>query len=86
MFKTDRFLFTATTIEIEIYEPIDYKKQLIVSIPALAEVVWVNKIKESNRYQGSNRYNVGLKFARIKKEDQDKVVRYVKEKFQKWGF
>lgn len=85
MFKTDRPFSPATPIELEIYGPTDYKKQLIISIPALAKVVWVDKIEEGSRYKGSNRYNVGIQFVRIKKEGQAKVIKYIKESLKKRG-
>lgn len=82
-FESDKFIPPSTFIEMEIYQPLDYLKSRIVSIYALANVVWVKEIKKGDRYKGSNRYIGGVKFTKISKQDRGIIVNYMKEKFKK---
>ncbi len=84
-FESDKFIPPSTFIEMEIYQPLDYLKSRIVSIYALANVVWVKEIKKGDRYKGSNRYIGGAKFTKISKQDRGIIVNYMKEKFKKRG-
>lgn len=84
-FESDEFIKPSTLMEIEIYQPLDYRKSRIVSIHVLAKVVWIKKIKTRNKYGASNRYIGGVKFTKISKQDRSIIANYVKEKLKKRG-
>jgi len=84
-FESDKFVPPSTLMEMEIYQPLDCLKSRIVSIYALANVVWVKEIKKGSRYKGSNRYIGGVKFTKISKQDRGIIVNYMEEKFKKRG-
>ena len=85
-FESDEFVAPSTSMEIEIYQPLDYRKSRIVSIHVLAKVVWIKKIKRRNRYPASNRYVGGVKFTKISKRDRSIIANYVNERYKKRGY
>ena len=82
-FESDEFIAPSTSMEIEIYQPLNYRKSRIISIYVLAKVVWIKKIKRKNRYVASNRYIGGVKFTKISKQDRSIIANYVKERLKK---
>lgn len=82
MFEIDRFTPPLATFELEIYQPVDYRKSKIVSIFIFARVVWIKEIEESPKFEGSNKYVVGIEFIEIEEEDRTMIAKYVAEKAQ----
>jgi len=84
-FESDKFISPSISMEIEIYQPLDYLKSRIVSIYVLAKVVWIKEIEKSDRCEANNRYFGGLKFTKIGKQDKSIIANYVKERFKNRG-
>jgi len=82
-FESDEFIPPSTVMGIEIYQPADCRKDRIVSIYVLAEVIWVKEIEKGSRYKGSNKYVGGVKFTKIGKQNRDLILNYVRERFRK---
>jgi len=85
-FEGDRFVPSSTFMAMEIYQPLDFSKSRIVSICVLAKVVWIKGREKRKRYKGSNKYFGGIKFAKIRKQDRDIILNYMKEKFKKRSY
>ena len=79
MFETEKDISQDTTLDLEIYQPIDCRKSTIFSIPVLARVVWIREIEKNNFEDGENKYRVGIEFSEIKEEDRQKIIKYVEE-------
>ena len=76
-FETERNILKGNKLELELYQPVNYYKNMIFCMPVLAEVVWVKKIEKDNFEEGENKYKVGVKFLEIKEEDKGKIAEYV---------
>ena len=77
MFETDKLFPVEMVLSIEIYLPVDPKTT--VSIFVKSKVVWVKEIETTELHDGSNRYKVGTKFERIKKQDREKILAFVQK-------
>jgi c-di-GMP-binding flagellar brake protein YcgR len=82
MFRTDTNLLPEDLLELEIYEPVDINKSLIVAIDAVARVAWTKRIE--NNIIGSDRLAVGLEFIEIGKEDRDRIRNYITKQQNRW--
>ena len=77
MFETDKLFPAETVLSMEIYLPVD--PTTIVSIFAKSKVVWVKEMSTTELHEGSNRYKIGTKFERIKKQDREKILALVQK-------
>jgi len=84
-FESEEFVRPLNLIDVELYQPFDYFRSRIVSIYALAKVVWIKEIEGSEKHRGNNKYIGGLKFTRITRRDRNIIADYVKERFEKRG-
>lgn len=80
MFETTRVIPRDTLLELEMYQPICCCKSIIFSIPVLARVVWIKKREKDHFEKGENKYAVGGEFFETKKEDRQRIAKYVKDK------
>lgn len=78
MFETENAVHARTILYLEIYLHPNHIEDTIYSIPLRAEVVWANKKKNVNREPGINKHQIGLEFIKIKTEDRDRIIEYVK--------
>jgi len=67
-------------LECEIYQPLYCQKNIIVPISLLAKVIWTRKIEKENFVEGENKYRIEVEFSEIKKEDRQKIAKYVEER------
>lgn len=84
-FESDEFIPPSTLMELEIYQPLNYFKNRIVTIYVLAKIVWIKELEKIERYGAINRYIGGIKFTKISKQDRNVIANYVKERFKKTG-
>lgn len=80
MFETEKDISGQSKLELEMYQPMDYGKRMIFSIPILAKVSWVRRIEKKIFEQGENKYRVGIEFLEIKEEDRKIIATYVERK------
>lgn len=78
MFETDLDITNGKKLFLEICQPIDNDKKVFYSIPALSKVAWAKKIKKNKFEKGENRYQLGIEFVNINKEDRKKIVEFTK--------
>jgi len=79
MFETEKDISQDTTLDLEIYQPIDCRKSTIFSIAVLARVAWIREIEKNNFEEGRNKYRIGVEFLEIKEEDRSRIAEYVEE-------
>jgi c-di-GMP-binding flagellar brake protein YcgR len=77
MFETDRDIPAGSELELEIYQPSDSGKNIIFSVHVAAKAAWTKEIKKDAFEEGENRYQVGVEFSEIKKEDRQRIVNFV---------
>ncbi len=80
MFEIERDIPNQSELELEIYQPMDRDKRVILSIPTWARVKWLKKIEKDNFHQGENRYRVGIEFSEIKEEDTKVIATYIQRR------
>jgi len=74
-----------TQLEIELYTPMDCKKQTRLYVRIGAQVRWISELSESVGYEGSNRYRLGVAFNEIDPQDQACLDEYVKKRVMMAG-
>ncbi len=79
MFKTEEEIPDQGELELEIYQPMDCDKMMVLSIAVLAKVKWIRKIEKDNFEQGENRYMIGVEFIEIREEDRQRIAMYLEE-------
>lgn len=77
MFETERNVSKKSVLELEIYQPIDCCKKTFFSVAALAKPIWIKKIEKNSFEEGENKHRVGIKFSGLKKEDRQRIAKYV---------
>jgi c-di-GMP-binding flagellar brake protein YcgR len=83
MFEAERNIPAQSELEMEIYQPMSFDKNIIFSIPVLAKVIWAERIEKAVFEKGENRYRIGIKFLEIKEEDRRRIVKHVKANISK---
>jgi len=76
-FEIENAVHPGTIISLEIYLQSYPIEDTIYSIPARAKVIWRSKKKNVSKEPGSNKYQIGLEFNKIKTEDRERIIEYV---------
>ena len=76
MFKGSNFIPERTELKFEIYQPLNPAKDMFLSMPAKAQVVWIRKLQEDNQYL------VGLKIIKMNEENQNRFSRYINNRLK----
>ena len=79
MFETEEEISVGKELKFEIYQPTKSSKDIIFSLPVLAKVVWVKRIKKDHFEQGENRYMTGVEFMEIREEDRQRIAEYLED-------
>ena len=77
MFETGKPLSIGSRMLLEIYQPSVKYKDLIFLVACLAKVIWINRKEDVNEMVGDNKYQIGLEFVKMEKEDKDRIIEYV---------
>ncbi|MBI4684547.1 MAG: PilZ domain-containing protein [Nitrospirae bacterium] len=83
MFETEKPLPIESRLYLEIYQPSAKYKDLIFSLSTQAKVIWVSPVRKlglallKSLSNGVNKYQIGVKFTEIEKEDKDRIIEYV---------
>lgn len=80
MFDSPESISPGTRLEMEWYAPVDCEKQTRLYMCIGAQVQWTRKIPDAVRYEGSNRYRVGVAFDQIDPRDHACLDEYVKKR------
>ncbi|MBI4684546.1 MAG: PilZ domain-containing protein [Nitrospirae bacterium] len=80
MFETDRLIPPQGVLNLEIYQPLSQFSRGIISIPILAKVKWVTEMNIADKYKGSNKYRIGVEFAKIDARERKVIAEYVQDK------
>jgi hypothetical protein len=84
MFEMDKNIIKeGDELELEVYQPVNRDKTMILSIPVLAKVIWTKKIEKEHFENGENKYQIGIGFLEIETEHGQKIAEYVKESIGK---
>lgn len=83
MFETERDITPGSKLELEIYQPTKCSKSMICSVPVLGKVIWMKRIEKASFEKGENKYNLGVEFIEIEKEDREKIANYIEERVSK---
>jgi len=81
-FETEQPIPARTVLSLEIYQPLRKSEGRILSIPAQAKVKWVISNDTATRYQGSNKYRLGVEFVKIGGRERKEIAGYVKDKLK----
>ena len=77
MFETEKPLPVGNTLLLEIYQPAVKYKDLIFLVACQAKVIWINRKENANAMAGDNKYQIGVEFVKMEKEDKNKIIEYV---------
>lgn len=80
MFETDRLIPPKDVLNLEIYQPLSQFTREIISIPILAKVKWVTEMNIADKYEGSNKYRMGVEFIKIDDRERKVIAEYVQDK------
>lgn len=83
MFETDRFISADCVFILEIYQPLGRSRREISAISTSAKVKWIMQIDNAEKYEGSNRYRIGVKFIDINDGDRKAITEYVQDNLRK---
>lgn len=78
MFEIEKSIPVGSMLYLEIYQPSVKYKDLIFLVSVRARVIWVNKEAEDKRYQ------IGVEFVEIEKEDKNRIIEYVERINKGW--
>lgn len=84
MFEIEKPLPIGSRLCLDIYQPSVKYKDLIFLLSAQAKVIWVKKKEDASRMIGANKYQIGMEFVKIEKEDKDRIIEYVKRIEKGW--
>ena len=84
MFETEKPLPIGSRLCLDIYQPSVKYKDLIFLLSAQAKVIWVKKKEDASRMIGTNKYQIGIEFVKIEKENKDRIIEYVKRIEKGW--
>ena len=84
MFETETNIFEKSDeFEIELYQPLYYRKPIVFCMPVLAKVIWMIKIEKDHFEIGENQYRTGIQFLKIKEQDRQRIINYVNDVLEK---
>jgi c-di-GMP-binding flagellar brake protein YcgR len=81
-FETEQPITARTVLSLEIYQPLRKPEGRILSIPVQAKVKWVISTNTATRYQGSNKYRLGVEFVKIGGRERKEIAGYVKDELK----
>lgn len=84
MFETEKSIPLGSKLYLEMYQPSLKYKDLMFLIAAKTKVVWVDKKEDVNKEEGVNKYQIGVEFVEIEKEDRNRVIEYVERMHKGW--
>lgn len=84
MFETEKPIPLGSKLYLEMYQPSLKYKDLMFLIAAKTKVVWVDKKEDVNKEEGVNKYQIGVEFVEIEKEDRNRVIEYVERMHKGW--
>lgn len=79
MFETEEDILPGNKIAIEIYQPINKNKDIIISMSVLARVAWAKEIQKDKFEQGENKYRLGIQFEEIEGKSMQLISDYVEK-------
>lgn len=79
-FETDRVISPRAIFSLEIYQPLRQSKEELVTVFALAKVKWVRQTDIAGKYEGSNKYKIGVEFVEVDNRERKAIAKYVQEK------
>lgn len=79
-FETDRFISPQAIFSLEIYQPLRRSKEELINVSALAKVKWVRQTDIAGKYEGSNKYKIGVEFVKIDNRERKAIAEYVQDK------
>lgn len=79
-FETDRVISPQAIFSLEIYQPLRRSKEELTAVSALAKVKWVTQMDIVSKYEGSNKYRVGVEFVEIDNRERKAIAEYVQDK------
>lgn len=80
MFETDRSMPCVKHFILEIYQPQGESQDEIISITTLAKVKWAKRIDTADRFDGSNKFKIGMEFIKIDDKARKMIADYVQTK------
>lgn len=78
MFETDKPIPMQSVLNLEVYQPLTQSGEQIISIFTLAKVKHAMRIDDADRYEGSNKYRIGMEFVEIDDIEKKIIANYVK--------
>lgn len=81
-FETDRFISPQAVFSLEIYQPLRHSREELTTVFALAKVKWVTQTDIAGKYEGSNKYRVGVEFVEIGERERNVMAGYVQDKLK----
>ena len=71
MFNTSNFIPEHSELRLEICQPLNYNKNIFLSILTKVRIVWIKQVQENSEYL------VGAKITKMNKENQNRLVKYI---------
>ncbi len=84
MFETVKPIPVGSILELEIYQPSVRYKDLFFLVSTQAKVIWMNKKEDVSVKAGDNKYQIGVKFVEIEKEDKNRIIEYAERMKKGW--
>ena len=79
-FETDRFISPQAIFSLEIYQPLRQSKEELITVFALAKAKWVTQTDIAGKYEGSNKYIIGVEFVEVDNRERKAIAEYVQDK------
>jgi len=80
MLELDRKIPVGDKLDLEICQPINRDKTIILSITTLVKVIWVGKIGRDKFEEGENKYKMGVQFLEINEDNRSRIADYIENK------
>ena len=80
MFETDRPISKQDVFILEIYQPLRQSGQESISITTLAKAKWVTPINSIEKYEGIDRFKMGMEFVKLDDKDRKAIAKCVQAK------
>lgn len=80
MFDTDRPIPRGDVAILEIYQPSPESSGELISIITMAEVRWVAPIDSIEKYEGMDKFKIGMEFIKPDDNNRKTIAKYVRAK------
>lgn len=84
MFEANKTVPAGSILHLEIYQPSVKYKDLFFLLSVQAKVIWANKKEGIGKSEGTDKYQIGVEFVEIEKEDRNKIIEYAERVKQGW--